>query len=141
MVVGWTDPDGSRPYLGALLLAYYDPTGRLVYAGRVGTGLTDAELERLWRMLQPLATDRMPLDVAPPRSSRFGSPLVLSRVHRLRPELVAEVKYLTWTHDNLLRQVVYEGIREDKDARDVRREIPYPLKEPEKPAARSRRAT
>src|SRR5207245_8432933 len=40
---------------------------------------------------------------------RFGSPLVLSRVHWVRPELVAEVKYLTWTDDNLLRQVVYEG--------------------------------
>ena len=52
------------------------------------------------------------------------SPLVLSRVHWVRPELVAEVKYLTWTDDNLLRQVVYEGLREDKSAADVRREAP-----------------
>ena len=58
----------------------------------------------------------MPLDLPPPRDSRFGSPLVLSRVHWVRPELVAEVKYLTWTEDNLLRQVVYEGLREDKPA-------------------------
>ena len=58
----------------------------------------------------------MPLDVPPPRDSRFGSPLVLSRVHWVRPELVAEVKFLTWTDDNLLRQVVYEGLREDKPA-------------------------
>ena len=50
----------------------------------------------------------MPLAVPPPPDSRFGSPLVLSRVHWVRPELVAEVKYLTWTDDNLLRQVVYE---------------------------------
>ena len=42
----------------------------------------------------------------------------------MRPELVAEVKFLTWTEDNLLRQVVYEGIREDKPAREVRREVP-----------------
>jgi bifunctional non-homologous end joining protein LigD len=63
----------------------------------------------------------MPLDVPPPRDSRFGSPLTLSRVHWVRPELVAEVKYLTWTEDNLLRQVVYEGLREDKPAADVRR--------------------
>lgn len=76
------------------------------------------------RRLQPLATDRMPVDVAPPRGSRFGSPLVLSRVHWVRPELVAEVKYLTWTGDNLLRQVVYEGLREDKPIKDVRREVP-----------------
>ena len=65
----------------------------------------------------------MPLEVPPPRSTRFGSPLVLSRVHWVRPELVAEVKYLTWTGDNLLRQVVYEGLREDKPAAEVRREV------------------
>ena len=68
----------------------------------------------------------MPLAVPPPRDSRFGSPLVLSRVHWVRPELVAEVKYLTWTCDNLLRQVVYEGLREDKPAAEVRREAPHP---------------
>ena len=65
----------------------------------------------------------MPLDVPPARDSRFGSPLTLSRVHWVRPELVAEVKYLTWTEDNLLRQVVYEGLREDKPAADVRRAV------------------
>jgi bifunctional non-homologous end joining protein LigD len=47
MVVGWTDPEGSRPWLGALLLAYYDPDGRLVYAGRVGAGIGHAEFGRL----------------------------------------------------------------------------------------------
>ncbi|HEX3413377.1 MAG TPA: hypothetical protein VHT00_16805 [Stellaceae bacterium] len=126
VVVGWTDPEGARPFLGALLLAYYDPDGRLIYAGRAGTGIGHAELERLWRRLQPLATPRMPLDIPPPRDSRFGSPLVLARVHWVRPELVAEVKFLTWTEDNLLRQVVYEGLREDKPATDVRRPIPHP---------------
>jgi ATP-dependent DNA ligase len=80
-----------------LLLAYYDPDGRLVYAGRAGTGIKQAELERLWRRLQPLAISEMPLAVPPPRDSRFESPLVLSRVHWVRPDLVAEVKYLTWT--------------------------------------------
>jgi bifunctional non-homologous end joining protein LigD len=126
VVIGWTDPEGSRPWLGALLLGYYNPDGRLVYAGRVGTGINHTELERLWRRLQPLATPDMPLDVPPPRGSRFGSPLVLSRVHWVRPELVAEVKYLTWTDDNLLRQVVYEGLREDKPPVDVRRPISHP---------------
>jgi bifunctional non-homologous end joining protein LigD len=124
LVVGWTDPEGSRPWLGALLLAYYDPDGHLVYAGRAGTGIKQAELERLWRRLQPLSISEMPLAVPPPRDSRFGSPLVLSRVHWVRPELVAEVKYLTWTDDNLLRQVVYEGLREDKPAAEVRRSVP-----------------
>jgi ATP-dependent DNA ligase len=125
LVVGWTDPEGSRPSLGALLLAYYDPDGSLVYAGRAGTGIKQAELEQLWRRLQPLAVSEMPLEVPPPRSSRFGSPLVLSRVHWVRPELVAEVKYLNWTGDNLLRQVVYEGLREDKPAAEIRRPVPH----------------
>jgi hypothetical protein len=85
VVIGWTDPEGSRPCLGALLLAYYDPNGSLVYAGRVGSGINTAELQRLWRRLQPLATEKMPLDLPPPRSTRFGSPLVLSRVRWVRP--------------------------------------------------------
>ena len=68
---------------------------------------TTPSLSRLWRRLQPLAITKMPLDAPPPRSTRFGSPLVLSRVHWVRPELVVEVKFLTWTEDNLLRQVVY----------------------------------
>jgi hypothetical protein len=120
-VVGWTDPEGSRPHLGALLLAYYAPDGRLVYAGRAGTGMPVRERARLAARLKRLATDRMPLDVPPPRTSHSGSPLVLSRVHWVRPELVAEVTYLEWTHDGLLRQVVYQGLREDKPARKVRR--------------------
>jgi bifunctional non-homologous end joining protein LigD len=130
LVVGWTDPEGARPLLGALLLAYYDPDGRLVYAGRVGSGINRAELARLWHRLQPLAVSQMPLEVPPPRSNRFGSPLVLSRVHWVRPEVVAEVKFLTWTDDNLLRQVVYEGLREDKQASEICRPVPHP-----KPAA------
>ena len=125
LVVGWTDPEGSRPYLGALQLAYYDPDGRLVYAGRASTGIKQAELAIFWRRLQPLATSEMPLAVPPPRDSRFGSPLVLSRVHWVRPELVAEVKYLTWTADKVLREVVYEGLRQDKPAAEVRREVQY----------------
>jgi DNA ligase D-like protein (predicted ligase) len=124
VVVGWSDPEGSRHRLGSLLLGYYTPDGKLVYAGRVGSGISDAELERLWRRLQPLAIKTMPLDAPPPRTSRFGSPLVLSRVHWVRPELVVEVKFLTWTQDGLLRQVIYQGLREDKPAREVRRLLP-----------------
>jgi len=72
------------------------------------------EFGRLRYRLQPLPTSEMPLDRAPPRSNWFGSRLVLSRVHWVRPELVVEVKCLTWTEDNLLRQVAYEGLREDR---------------------------
>jgi len=85
-----------------------------------------AELERLWRRLQPLATDWMPLSEPPPRGSRFGSPLVLSRVHWVRPEMVVEVSYAEWTPDGLLRHGVYLGEREDKPAVEVRRDRPKP---------------
>jgi bifunctional non-homologous end joining protein LigD len=79
----------------------------------------------------------MPLDRPPPRINRFGSPLVLSRVHWVCPELVVEVKYLTWTGDNLLRQVVYEGLREDKDPVEVQRPVPNYRPRPFEPSDRS----
>lgn len=119
VVVGWTDPEGSRRHIGALLLGYYTPEGRLLYAGRAGTGLSVAELRRLAGVLAPLGVPRMPLESPPPRDSRFGSPLQLSRVHWVRPEIVVEVTYLTWTADRLLRQVSYQGQREDKPAQEV----------------------
>jgi ATP-dependent DNA ligase len=122
VVVGWTNPEGSRPHLGALLLGYYADDGKLVYAGRVGTGMSEKVLKDLRRRLDPLARPQSPLNAPPPRSTRFGSPLVLSRVHWVDPALVAEITYLTWTADNLLRQTVYVGLREDKPADQVRRE-------------------
>jgi ATP-dependent DNA ligase len=84
-----------------------------------------AELERLWRRLQPLVIGEMPLAIPPPRGTRFGSPLVLSRVHWVRPEIVVEVSYVEWTPDGLLRHVVYLGEREDKLATEVRRSPPH----------------
>ena len=126
VVVGWTDPEGSRQHIGALLLGYYTEDCKLHYAGRAGTGITDKELKRLAAVLQSLQTPKMPLAEPPPRDSRFGSPLKLSRVHWVRPQIVVEVTYLTWTEDNLLRQVSYQGQREDKSARKVLREVPHP---------------
>jgi bifunctional non-homologous end joining protein LigD len=125
VVVGWTDPEGSRRHIGALLLGYYTKDGRLHYAGRAGTGMGAKELKRLAGVLTPLRVARTPLAEPPPRDSRFGSPLQLSKVHWIRPKIVAEVTYLTWTEDNLLRQVSYQGQREDKPARQVVRSIPH----------------
>jgi bifunctional non-homologous end joining protein LigD len=103
LVVGWTDPEGSRPWRGALLLAYCSRSWSA--CGR-----------RHWQ-----DADRG----AAPRSSQFGLSLVLSRMHWVRPQLVAEVKYLTRTEDNLLRQAVYQGLRGDKPAAEVRRSPPH----------------
>jgi DNA ligase D-like protein (predicted ligase) len=102
VVVGWSDPEGSRHRIGSLLLGYFTPEGKLVYAGRAGTGMPDAELERLWQRLQPLVVDKMPLAEPPPRCTRFGSTLVLSRAHWVRPEMVVEVSYVEWTPDRLI---------------------------------------
>jgi DNA ligase D-like protein (predicted ligase) len=122
VIVGWSDPEGSRPHLGALLLGYYTDDGKLTYAGRVGTGMADRVLADLRRRLEPLTCLKSRLSVMPPRKTHFGSPLVLSRVHWVKPKLVAEITYLTWTADNLLRHTVYVGLREDKPADQIRRE-------------------
>ena len=123
VVVGWSDPEGSRHLIGSLLLGYYEPDGRLIYAGRVGTGMSVATLAMLHQRLEPLATAMMPLSLPPPRRSRFGGPLALSKVHWVRPELVAEITYLGWTDEPLLRHTVFVGLRDDQPAREVRREV------------------
>jgi ATP-dependent DNA ligase len=105
-----------------LLLGYYTDEGKLIYAGRVGTGMSDKVLADLRRRLHPLARKTSPLSIPPPRSTRFGSRLVPSRVHWVEPKPVAEITYLTWTADNLLRHKVYVGLREDKPATEVRRD-------------------
>ena len=64
------------------------------------------------------------------RLRTLGSPLKLSKVHWVRPEVVVEVTYLTWTEDNLLRQVSYQGQREDKPAKQVVRPVPNPTRRP-----------
>src|SRR5262249_40754928 len=71
IVVGWSEPSGSRQHFGALLLGYYTDAGRLHYGGRAGTGFTETELKRLAGVLQPLEVRRMPLDKPPPRETRF----------------------------------------------------------------------
>jgi ATP-dependent DNA ligase len=75
--------------------------------------MPDKVLADLRRRLDPLARASSPLDTPPPRNTRFGSPLVLSRVHWVEPQLVAEITYLTWTADGLLRHTVYVGLRSD----------------------------
>ena len=69
-----------------------------------------------------LIINKMPLAELPLTAGRFGKPLELRRVHWVKPELVAAVEYLTWTADGVLRQVTYQGLREDKPASNVVRE-------------------
>jgi hypothetical protein len=121
VVVGWTEGEGSRKELGSLLLGYYDGK-RLVYAGCVSAGITQREMGKLRRRLEQVAIDKMPLAEARRRDSRFGRSLELRKVRWVRPQLVAEVTFLTRAADGLLRQVPFQGLREDKRAREVRLE-------------------
>jgi bifunctional non-homologous end joining protein LigD len=81
-------------------------------------------LERVYRKLKPLVVKAMPLAEKPPKNNHFGRPLNLNRVHWVKPVLVAQVNFLTWTGDGLLRQVTYQGLREDKPATSIVRERP-----------------
>jgi bifunctional non-homologous end joining protein LigD len=113
VVGGWTEPRQTRAHFGALLVGYYDPTGALRWAGGVGTGFDQRELDRLARLLVERSTERSPF------ADRVRT---AERPHWVRPELVAEVRFTEWTDEGLLRQPVYLGLRTDKPAREVRRE-------------------
>jgi len=111
VVVGWSDPEEAD--IGSVLCCSATTRRKVTSYMRAGSALEcRAELERLWQRLHPLVVAKMPLDVPPPRGGRFGSPLVLSRVHWVRPEMVVEVSYVEWTSDGLLRHVsIWASVR------------------------------
>jgi DNA ligase D-like protein (predicted ligase) len=113
VIVGYTDPRGHRSGFGALLLGYYD-RGRLVYAGKVGTGFDEATLQRLGRHLRKLQT------TMPPFAER-GLPR--RGVHWVNPALVAEVAFTEWTPDGRLRHPRFVGLRDDKSPKEIVREV------------------
>jgi bifunctional non-homologous end joining protein LigD len=115
VVGGWTEPSGSRVGLGALLVGFYDEDGLLQYAGRVGTGFDDKELADLRATLAALAATDAPFDDPAARQ--------VKGVHWVRPEMVVAVAFSEWTPDGRLRHPRFEGVRTDKEASDVRREI------------------
>jgi DNA ligase D-like protein (predicted ligase) len=116
VVGGWTEPRGSRTGLGALLVGVYDGGGALRYAGKVGTGFDRATLDDLVARLAPLERPESPF-AEPIKPSVAGA-------HWAEPRLVAQVGFQEWTSAGRLRQPRFHGLREDKAARDVRRERP-----------------
>jgi len=112
VIVGYTDPRGHRHGFGALLLGYYD-SGRLVYAGKVGTGFDDATLRRLGRRLRELETMTAPIVAT-------GFPR--GDVHWVKQALVAEVGFTEWTPDGKLRHPRFVGLRDDKSPKEIVKE-------------------
>lgn len=115
LVLGWTEPAGSRTGLGALQLGYYDPGGRLHYAGGVGTGFSDETLAMLRDRLDGLGA-------APPKGLMVAGEELEHRIHWVKPELIAEVSFSTWSGAGRVRHGVFLGLREDKGAREVVRD-------------------
>jgi bifunctional non-homologous end joining protein LigD len=116
VIAGWTEPKGSRSNFGALLLGYYE-AGKLVFAGQVGTGFNQKRLQEIGGELQKRERKTSPF-AALPRMNPAP--------HFVTPELVAQVAFAEWTHDGLLRQPVFLGLRSDKAAHEVTRERAQP---------------
>jgi bifunctional non-homologous end joining protein LigD len=118
VIAGYTDPQGSRTGIGSLLLGTYDNAGKdakLHYAGKVGTGFNKQTLDDLRERLEALATDERP----------FAESTGIDRTaHWVRPELVAEISFAEWTSAGAVRHSVFHGLRADKKASAVHRELP-----------------
>ena len=125
VIGGYTQPEGSRGYFGALLVGVYEKK-KLVFCGKVGTGFNHALLRALHGRFGKIAREACPFsDLPEPRASRWGKSITASemkRCHWIDPELVCQVKFSEWTRDHHLRQPVFLGLREDKDASEVIRE-------------------
>ncbi|MBK5001866.1 DNA ligase D [Pseudomonas sp. S31] len=127
VIVGFTDPKGSRSGFGALLLALHDDvTGELRYAGKVGTGFNATTLASLHGRLKPLEISRPALPTPPTGAEARG-------VHWLKPQLLAEVAYAQMTRDGVVRHSVFHGLRDDKPATDIDLERAMPGKTASKP--------
>ena len=120
VIGGYTDPQGGRTGIGALLLGTFDEHGVLQYAGNVGSGFNEASLRTLRDTLGALGTDISP----------FPAGAVAGRKHHwVKPALIAEVSFADWTRSGAVRHAVFRGLREDKPARGIKRERPVHLSE------------
>ena len=119
VIGGWTPGEGGRSqHLGALCVGVHDDEGRLVYAGKVGTGFTEATLGLLKRELEPLRRDTSPFHGRqPPKGTVF-----------VEPRLVASVEFREWTQTGTLRAPSFKGLRDDVDPSDVVREPQVPAR-------------
>jgi bifunctional non-homologous end joining protein LigD len=109
VIGGYTEPRNSREHIGALLLGYFDKD-RFIYVGHTGGGFTRQGLEEMYKRLKPLEI----------RTSPFvETPKTNEKAHWVKPEVVVEIKFNEWTADRRLRQPIFLGVRDDKNAREV----------------------
>lgn len=137
VVVGYTDPKGSRNAFGALLLGLHDrDSGELRYAGKVGTGFNETTLKSIYEQLKPLQA-RKPSVANPPTG--FDA----KGVHWLKPVLLAEIAFAEMTKEGSVRHAVFHGLRDDKPAEDITEERPKVVKKSaaEKPATRQKKVS
>jgi bifunctional non-homologous end joining protein LigD len=119
IIGGYTNPKGSRPFFGSLLVGYYD-NKKFIYSGRVGTGFNRSTLSALYSQLQSIAQKKCPFT----NLVSFRNTLNLSKkewesCHWVKPLKVCQIKFSEWTYDKHLRQPVFLGLREDKEASEV----------------------
>jgi bifunctional non-homologous end joining protein LigD len=119
VIGGYTEPEGSRVGIGALLAGVYE-AGRLVYVGKIGTGFSNQRLRELKQRLDSLEQATCPFATRPTG---------VGRAHWVKPELVAEVVFSEWTDEGKLRHPSFQGLREDKPAAEVVRELPASTEE------------
>jgi bifunctional non-homologous end joining protein LigD len=126
VIGGYTPPQGARKYFGAILVGYYKDK-RLMFAGKVGTGFTAKSLSMSHKKLQQEECDHCPFVDLPSRHSgkwlQDITPSMMRKMHWVNPVFVAQIKFSEWTRDGKLRQPVFLGLREDKKAREVVREV------------------
>ena len=127
VIGGYTPPQGTRQHFGSLLVGFQAKTG-LQFAGKVGTGFDEVLLKSLHARFDALSFSDCPFENLPEKkSSRYSQGLTAAEMktcHWVKPCLVCQVKFSEWTRDGKLRQPVFLGLRQDKDASEVVREVP-----------------
>ncbi len=122
VIGGYTPPQGTRDYLGAILVGYYE-AGKLLFASKVGTGFNQALLESLHEQFQAILAPQCPFANLPEGPGGLTAS-AMRKCTWLKPQIVCQIGFAEWTRDGHLRQPRFLGLREDKSATEVVRERP-----------------